>query len=153
MSQTDPESPIVRVGHSEFDMTRAPDRGMIHRAFVGYDKQYKKRWEGIDEALKADILRAAKVSLRLALERGDPRAITGATAFLASLERDNQADEHLEFRANRGVDNTQINILNNVQSSNDPRTVLSEMLRDPAKAVELGRLADKLGPPDKTQHV
>ena len=147
------DSPIVRIGNSDFDLSRGPDIGLLHRAFVGYESKRMKRWEDIDRPLKSQIVQAAKVALRIALAKEDPSRIIMATNFLASLERDNQADEHLEFRSDKGMkDGTTVNILNQ-NGTDDPRAVLAEMLRDPAKAVELGRLADKLGPPDKTQHV
>ncbi len=120
---------------------------------------WPKRWAGIDAAKKkkwTDQLECAgdvaEVLMNQSPDVADKldaaKVLVSVVKTGAMMEGQNQSDDHKR----RDIENprsssTQVNILNQMPGgAEDPRAVLSEMLRDPVKAAELAKLADQLGP-------
>jgi len=137
-------------GDSYLDPTNELHRANIREAV----KRWPRRWAGIDAAKKkkwTDQLECAGDVAETLMNQADDaetklnaaKTLVSVVKTAAMMEGQNQSDEHKQSDIDNPRSGTQVNILNNV-GSNDPRMVLAEMLRDPAKAVELGRLADTI---------
>ena len=148
MSQSD--NSIVAGGDDGVDPRCEADRGAIRKA----SQRWPRRWAGIDAAKKkkwTDQLECAGDVAETLMNQADDaetklnaaKTLVSVVKTAAMMEGQNQSDEHKQSDIDNPRSGTQVNILNNV-GSNDPRMVLAEMLRDPAKAVELGRLADTI---------
>ena len=146
---TESDSMIVSGGDGGVDPITEADRGAIRKAM----QRWPKRWAGIDAAKKkkwTDQLECAGDVAETLMNQADDadtklnaaKTLVSVVKTAAMMEGQNQSDEHRLIDADRPTGGTQVNILNNVRTSDDPRAVLAEMLRDPAKAIELGRLAD-----------
>jgi len=98
----------ARVGH--LDMTDERDRGLVRRQ---YGAGGHRRWS-VDDDTKTRFVDALKVALRWALERQDHRAVNGCVKTLATLEAQNQADEHFaekNARADSGKANDRVEVV------------------------------------------
>lgn len=93
------------------------DRGLMRRQATDPIHR-RKRW-GVEDSFKDDAIKALRVAMRMALEKGDHRAAASCVSTLASLEAQNQADEHLTARLEAGME----------QQSNGPVTVIVERIR------------------------
>lgn len=94
MSETTAQTETTRVGN--LDMARDEDRRLLSRSVTdGQPQSKRRRWNDVDDDFKAQAVKALKVAMRLALEKGDHRAAAGCVDTLARLEAQNQADEHL----------------------------------------------------------
>lgn len=96
-----PTDEPTRVGN--LDMARHEDRRILARSVTdgGVPGNRKRRWGEIDDDTKGQFVKALKAALRMALEKGDHRAVTGCVDTLRGLEAQNQADEHLAEKHRR----------------------------------------------------
>lgn len=74
------------------DMARHTDRGLLRRTITDA-KHRRPRWTAIDESMENDFVKALRVALRIALEKGDHRAVGSCVATLALLVGQQQSDE------------------------------------------------------------
>lgn len=77
------------------DMTKRADRSLMLSIIDSPDR----RFGALDKTMRDDFTRALKVAMRWALEKQDHRAVNGCVMTMAALEKMNQADEHLAFKA------------------------------------------------------
>lgn len=91
----------TKVGN--LDMARHEDRRIVSRSVTdgAAPGNRKRRWGEIDDDTKGQFVKALKAALRMALEKGDHRAVTGCVDTLRGLEAQNQADEHLAEKHRR----------------------------------------------------
>lgn len=75
------------------DMTNENDRASLRRRLL------EKRWPELGNDFKIEAAKALRVALQWATDAKDHRSITGCVKTLAMLEGQNQADEHLVFKA------------------------------------------------------
>lgn len=103
----------TRVGN--LDMARHEDRRIVSRSVTdgAAPGNRKRRWGEIDDDTKGQFVKALKAALRMALEKGDHRAVTGCVDTLRGLEAQNQADEHLAEK-HRRLDSGQATEVNEI---------------------------------------
>ena len=98
------ETPPAGAMLGSLDLTNGNDRVTLLRRLK------EKRWGEIDNAFKADAIRALKVALRWALEGKDARAVNGIVGTLGYLEGQNQKDDHKAIDVETGVGRTEVNV-------------------------------------------
>lgn len=78
------------------------DRGLLRRMVGdGSEKSRRPQWPGIDDATKAQYIRALSVALSISLKKSDQRGINGCVKTLAMLVGQNQAEEHMQEKYER----------------------------------------------------
>ena len=102
--------PDARVG--SLDMTNGNDRRSLLAALRD---DPDNRFGVLDKPMRDDFTRALKVAMRWALEKQDHRAVNGCVMTMAVLEKMQQADQHLIYKAaHPGGDGPTVNIILNV---------------------------------------
>jgi hypothetical protein len=83
------------------DMDAETDRALLRRSFNDSRGNFRPRWGGIDDETKGQFVRSLKAALSMAIQRKDPRAINSCVKTLATLEGQNQSDEHMAIKHER----------------------------------------------------
>lgn len=147
-------------GDSYLDPTNELHRANIREAV----KRWPRRWAGIDAAKKkkwTDQLECAGDVAETLMNQADDaetklnaaKTLVSVVKTAAMMEGQNQSDEHKQSDIDNPRSGTQVNILNQNGAIEDPRKVIADMLRDPANAAELAKLADRMGPPNAMRSV
>ena len=97
--QSNPEASIAPGGAaSNFDMLSERDRGTIRTAI----RRWPKRWRGVDDQFKDDIVKGLKEAQADTTAIPDPEGRINARVSIARtvllMEGQSQADEHLEHK-------------------------------------------------------
>ena len=99
MTEASPLAETTTVG--ALDMARTEDRRTLVKAISDGPATHRPRWGGITHDLKDQFVSALKVAMRLALEKGDHRAVNGCVETAARLDALNMADEQYHDKNSR----------------------------------------------------
>ena len=79
---------IVNLGTTDWDAADGRDRALL-RGLI-----HNKRWDGLNDPKKSEVLDALFVALQYAKEDRDARAVASIVRTIVAMEGQNQADQH-----------------------------------------------------------